>query len=169
MNIVRNKMIYKYLILIFIINSCNSSKNQYCGSNYGYSKTSEESKKNGVFKSYYYTPNMKISVPKEGIDIRIKEIYRESRFQIDENNKIIPLESSQLIIKIYDSVPEEYSLDWKIGDYKSMYFTGGKDYFDADLRKINKFDTLTFVITRGRYSNNENEVIGNLVLIEKGK
>lgn len=154
------------IFVIFLLHSCNFNRIE-SGGNLGYSKSIKESKKNGVFISHYQTSGMRIYIPKEVVNIRIKEIFREYKFEVGDNYEVIPLEESQLIISVYNIVPDSYSIKWKIGDYDNVYFTGGKDYFFADLSKALRFDTLKFEISRDRYSDKENEKIGELILIEK--
>lgn len=150
-----------------LMSSSCSSKRGCCEGDLGYSKSSIESKNNGVYISNYYTPGMILKVQKYGVQLKIKEIFREHRFRIDDDNNIIKEEESQLFVILEQQVPESYYLKWKIGSFDHVYFTGGADYFDANLSRINKFDTIRFEISNARYSANENKKIGEFILIEK--
>lgn len=159
---------YKFILVISSICISISCKNHIdCGGNKGYSKTSIESKKNGVFISDYYAPNMQIIVPSKGIKIKIEEIFREHQFKVINNNEIMILDDTQIIIKTKHLIPDSYLIEWKIKNDENIIFYGGNYVFDAELKNISKLDTLQFKIVKDKYSDNENEIIGELILIEK--
>jgi len=158
-------MIKINVVLLIILTSCSSG---VCGNRAGLSRTDKESIKNGAFISYYKVDKNEIYNPYDSVIMKIDNIYREYQFDIQDNGEIVKNYLSQLIIKMNDSIPESYLLMWKIGGINEPNFTSGSDFLHCNLEGIDrdKFDTLRFAIVKGRYSDNNGEVIGELTLVE---
>ena len=108
--------------------------------------SSNESKQFGVFIDYYDTNLKVITSPTDFSKIEIKEIYTEYIFEVSAKNEILPSKYRRMIIRFSSEPPEDYSMNWLVGDYNSFYFTIGKDYMDADLSNSIEQDTLKFPI-----------------------
>jgi hypothetical protein len=160
-----SKIVSQLFILLFFV-SCNYQSSDSCGFPYGMTKNSNEAKALGVFICYYKLSENSIKVKRYNFNLVVKEIYREYKFEINQD-KIDILEASQIVIVFKDELPENYSIDWLIGDYKDLYFNQLDKYkIVVDLLGYDKnMDVLNFDIHEGRYSNEKGKKIGGFSLI----
>ncbi len=155
------KKISLVILLLIVLNSCSS--NFECGNGYGISRSSYESKEYGVFINYYSSEKKSIVSPIDSVRLNIKEIYQEYKFKIGEKNEIIPSEISRVIIRFENRIPSNYSINWLIGSYDSIYFTSGNDYMDLDLKEQNLSDEMKVPICI-LDSANKVQIVDELVL-----
>ena len=160
---------YAYFILLFLSCLGVSCKPIVSGIPFGFNQSSKESKLNNVFIDSYEIIGNEIIDPITHKKIKIKEIFLEYEFMYDVDNKfkINPLSSTRMHISLKSKTPDDYSITWLIGDYDSIYFGGGSDYFDARCGEFGKLDTLEVCIRNGDYA--KDTIYSKIQIIKKKK
>lgn len=134
------------ILTLLLIVGASCCSNLDCGNGFGISTSSYESKQYGVFINYYHSEKKSIICPNDSSNLNIKEIYREYIFQVGKNNEIIPTENSRIIIRFDDTIPSNYSINWLIGSYDSIYFTSGKDFMSLNLKERGEINEIKLPI-----------------------